>query len=1213
MSRSAKKRKRTDDLNESEFQISPKRRFIGVQVPILAHISGTRHNDLRDERPTQDIQTKLAAIDLSSSDRITQESANLLLREEIQQLYLEGSGNAQKREDFLNDTLNRRVNSSSTSCKMNSSSKELISLPVRYLNDFEIRDAYTRQLITLDNIEDEKRNNSPYFIGAVSSVLEDIDSDCDCQDENSPRRRGILVESSTIIEIWQASEENREVNEENEIWIRTEFAWYILDRPSKKYQTLFFPRWIRHKLLLLAAYLAKRENADVNRFQRKFLKNEARWAEETFGEILDAESLRVHMPEMLRVAIRDGHWVTVTRFFDELCKEYAPHLSGLPPSPTSSRGWSPDGSYRSWSPAGSSEGGHIIGMRRPYLAGHDPRLTETFCSPLILNLVRPYFPSLQTQDSDDSDGENESISSISSVDSLVDLELPGKVKASRKPGILTRIEINGYQLAPGDSVIIRPDGFDASCRQVRVRELPLFVWFGIITQLYNTDEGVPRAHVTWYEPASKTSLKELAHPQELMLLDQCDDIDIAAIIRPLSIKRLAIDEEEPDLQDNECPFFCRYYWKSFDDDTFLDVSQFLPEDTTICPSCQNRTQENATQHQRVENGVRINDTDYHVKDFVYIIPEGDGQVYHIGQIKWLSLTAGKVFVRLFPRSPKIPGQFHDDRLLIALDPTTDLVAFGFERLEGKCQVFNAKDVDPMNLQDDQFYCESKIPLMQCDVCSNIQHVERGHTIYPLNGLDLFSGAGGLSMGFEKQGLINTKWAVEYDESAVMTFKEIHPNTIVYNACINDILRRANDEEDELDPVVSLQTGEELPPFPTRGEVDIVFGGPPCQGFTRLNHWPKADDPRNRLILSFLSTVDLLRPKYVVLENVRGLLTFRLGARQAGLNKIEGGIERGFVKLVLRLLTAMNYQVRYGILLAGHYGVPQNRRRVIFLAARRDVSLPQLPQPTHVSLQNDYLNVTVSEGDDHRFTVSRRSQRAAPLGPVTIADAIGDLPEWEWINPHTLCRVSNEQKEEEARRRKEIMAIPGDYKPATLEIHVSGPKDPTVYKTKPLNRFQLGIRGDLPRVSQHYSPTFHGEEIERICSVPLNPVHGRRLPDHNDLPEALRRPYMFENPDYKGCYGRLDGNGQFVTAIGRLMPSLTTGRILHPHLRRVLTVREAARSQGFPDHVIFHSTSKSIRKLTQQIGNAVPLPMAAAIAKEISRSIVKHRMETDPIG
>jgi site-specific DNA-cytosine methylase len=72
----------------------------------------------------------------------------------------------------------------------------------------------------------------------------------------------------------------------------------------------------------------------------------------------------------------------------------------------------------------------------------------------------------------------------------------------------------------------------------------------------------------------------------------------------------------------------------------------------------------------------------------------------------------------------------------------------------------------------------------------------------------------------------------------------------------------------------------------------------------LNHCPRADDPRNHLILAFLSSVELLKPKYVLLENVRGILTFRLGARQVGLTRVEGGILGGMVMLIKRVLMGL---------------------------------------------------------------------------------------------------------------------------------------------------------------------------------------------------------------------------------------------------------------------------------------------------------------------
>jgi hypothetical protein len=156
-------------------------------------------------------------MNISLSDRVKQESADFLLPEELNQLQLEESSNTPEsnlssKHNTLGDT--DPPSSPHATKKPPKGSK---SLPVRYVNDFEIRDANTGQLITIDNIEDKKRDTSPYFTGMASSVLEDMDCDYDLKDENtsSSRGKGIFIRSSAIIEIWEATEEtDREVNEE---------------------------------------------------------------------------------------------------------------------------------------------------------------------------------------------------------------------------------------------------------------------------------------------------------------------------------------------------------------------------------------------------------------------------------------------------------------------------------------------------------------------------------------------------------------------------------------------------------------------------------------------------------------------------------------------------------------------------------------------------------------------------------------------------------------------------------------------------------------------------------------------------------------------------------------------------------------------------------------------------------------------------------------
>jgi hypothetical protein len=95
-------------------------------------------------------------------------------------------------------------------------------------------------------------------------------------------------------------------------------------------------------------------------------------------------------------------------------------------------------------------------MRRPYLRGHDPRLTETFCSPTVLSLAKPYFPTLrrsESQDQTDSDEEEENIP-VAIIHPMVDINPPVKLKASRKPGPLARIEVNGSYLGASDKIYL---------------------------------------------------------------------------------------------------------------------------------------------------------------------------------------------------------------------------------------------------------------------------------------------------------------------------------------------------------------------------------------------------------------------------------------------------------------------------------------------------------------------------------------------------------------------------------------------------------------------------------------------------------------------------------------------------------------------------------------------------------------------------------------
>lgn len=167
-------------------------------------------------------------------------------------------------------------------------------------------------------------------------------------------------------------------------------------------------------------------------------------------------------------------------------------------------------------------------------------------------------------------------------------------------------------------------------------------------------------------------------------------------------------------------------------------------------------------------------------------------------------------------------------------------------------------------------------------------------------LDLFCGCGGISLGFQLAGF-DIIGGVDNNEYATKTFAHNFRKATVLCTDITSI------------------TNEQI--IDKYRNVDIIVGGPPCQGFSSANRWQKeSDDPRNKLFFEYLRFVKVLNPKVVMIENVRGLLS-----RDNGYAK-----ER-----IITLLSEMGYSVNVSILDAAEYGVPQNRKRAIFVAIRKD--------------------------------------------------------------------------------------------------------------------------------------------------------------------------------------------------------------------------------------------------------------------------------------
>lgn len=210
-------------------------------------------------------------------------------------------------------------------------------------------------------------------------------------------------------------------------------------------------------------------------------------------------------------------------------------------------------------------------------------------------------------------------------------------------------------------------------------------------------------------------------------------------------------------------------------------------------------------------------------------------------------------------------------------------------------------------------------------------------------VDLFAGAGGMSLGFEQAG---------FDVAAAVELDPVHAAVHAFNFPKSAVLARS---------VVGL-SGEEIRTAAGIGDrrVDVVVGGAPCQGFSLIGH-RVLEDPRNRLVLEFVRIVTELDARFFVFENVKGLTL---------------GKHRRFLEELVQAFQAAGYRVRipWKVLNAADFGVPQNRERLILLGAKIGEPLPKYPEATS------------------RAAGSRGRLAEGP----SCADALGDIPDAETL-------------------------------------------------------------------------------------------------------------------------------------------------------------------------------------------------------------------------
>lgn len=246
-------------------------------------------------------------------------------------------------------------------------------------------------------------------------------------------------------------------------------------------------------------------------------------------------------------------------------------------------------------------------------------------------------------------------------------------------------------------------------------------------------------------------------------------------------------------------------------------------------------------------------------------------------------------------------------------------------------------------------------------------------------LDLFSGAGGMAEGFIQAGF-DVPYATDLQKDAALTYTNRHLqlNRAVKFHC-GDIVDLANQKS------IEEFLKEDI------NRIDVICGGPPCQGFSLAGKRNK-NDPRNRLVKSYLRILNIVKPKMFVMENVLGIMS-------SIFDEFIGVMDDKYVKQkvidVLEIeFEKIGYDVEYKILDASDYGVPQNRRRVIFIGKRKDfepnkkVSFPQ-KQKNKVSVEeaiSDLVNIGNGEVvTDYNIKVQSNYQKESRIGRTKTCD------------------------------------------------------------------------------------------------------------------------------------------------------------------------------------------------------------------------------------
>ena len=412
-------------------------------------------------------------------------------------------------------------------------------------------------------------------------------------------------------------------------------------------------------------------------------------------------------------------------------------------------------------------------------------------------------------------------------------------------------------------------------------------------------------------------------------------------------------------------------------------------------------------------------------------------------------------------------------------------------------------------------------------------------------ISLFSGAGGMDLGIIKAGF-EVIWANDFEKDAVETYRRNIGNHIV----LGDI---------------TMISSKEIPL--KKGEVDLIIGGFPCQGFSIANKNRSMEDKRNFLYKEMLRIIKDKKPKFFIAENVKGILSLHNGE---------------VIKMILKDFEDLGYKVDVKLLNAADYGVPQQRERVIIMGNRLGLKNPY-PKKTHADLfpgEENYL----------LFDEKLKGTNLKPY--ITVEQTIGFLSEIDVQNDKLndfvkvgkrkiYNHIANTSVKDTFWGRKH------EVNQADICDYLRYYRDKSEWTTKKIDNY-FGYKhtaghwfrkdnksGSIPKPSDWW-------KLKKIL----------KFDDKYDkvVTEFIEKPIKFEQ-------------SLRITNWNRVSDTITaTSPEIHVNKKRRLSARECAMLQTFPDSFVF---SGNLSSQYRQIGNAVPVLLAEKIGLEIKKKLDEH--------